>query len=144
MRGLPAVNGWAAATNSLSIFRFCSDHLLRSRWRHYPTVETAMLPGAFSSWMTTRRPPTEWPSSETRRGHVTRTAFNESDALAAAAEFLPEVVLLDVGRPGMDGYEVARRIRTMPALAAVLRMTATPAGKIAALRKRLRGTARKA
>ena len=51
-----------------------------------------------------------------RRGHETRTAFTGPDAVTAAAEFLPEVVLLDIGLPGMDGFEVARRIRTMPGL----------------------------
>ena len=52
-----------------------------------------------------------------RRGHETRTAFTGPDAVTAAAEFLPEVVLLDIGLPGMDGYEVAHRLRAMPALA---------------------------
>ena len=54
---------------------------------------------------------------QSRRGHETRTAFTGPDAVAAAAEFLPEVVLLDIGLPGMDGFEVARRLRAMPALA---------------------------
>jgi PAS domain S-box-containing protein len=52
-----------------------------------------------------------------RRGHETRTSFTGPDAVAVAAEFVPEVVLLDIGLPGMDGYEVARRLRAMPALA---------------------------
>ncbi|MCX6980812.1 MAG: response regulator [Verrucomicrobia bacterium] len=52
-----------------------------------------------------------------RRGHETRTAFTGPDAVTAAAEFLPEVVLLDIGLPGMDGFEVARRLRAMPVLA---------------------------
>jgi len=51
------------------------------------------------------------------RGHETRTAFTGPEAVAAAAEFLPNVVLLDIGLPGMDGFEVARRLRAMPALA---------------------------
>ena len=55
-----------------------------------------------------------------RRGHVTHTVFTGPDAVTAAAEFLPEVVLLDIGLPGMDGFEVARRIRAMPALAGAL------------------------
>ena len=55
-----------------------------------------------------------------RRGHETRTAFTGPDAITAAAEFLPEVVLLDIGLPGMDGFEVARNLRAMPALAGVL------------------------
>jgi two-component system CheB/CheR fusion protein len=51
-----------------------------------------------------------------RRGHETCTAFTGPDALSAAAEFKPEVVLLDIGLPGMDGFEVARQLRGMPEL----------------------------
>ncbi len=57
---------------------------------------------------------------QTRRGHITCTAFTGPEAITAAAEFLPEVILLDIGLPGMDGYEVARRIRAMPALTGAL------------------------
>ena len=53
---------------------------------------------------------------QSRRGHTTRTAATGPDALSAAAEFLPEVVLLDIGLPGMDGFEVARQLRATPAL----------------------------
>ena len=55
-----------------------------------------------------------------RRGHETRTAFTGPEAVTVAAEFLPEVVLLDIGLPGMDGFEVARKIRAIPALAEAL------------------------
>ena len=51
------------------------------------------------------------------RGHETRIAFTGPDAVAAAAEFAPQVVLLDIGLPDMDGYEVACRLRALPALA---------------------------
>jgi PAS domain S-box-containing protein len=51
------------------------------------------------------------------RGHITRTAYNGPDALAAAEDFQPEVVLLDIGLPEMDGYEIARRLRYMPSMA---------------------------
>ena len=47
-------------------------------------------------------------------GHQARTAHNGPGALAAAGAFRPEVVLLDIGLPGMDGYEVARRLRAGP------------------------------
>jgi two-component system CheB/CheR fusion protein len=50
------------------------------------------------------------------RGHDTMTAFTGPEALITAAKFLPELVLLDIGLPGMDGYEVARCLRAMPGL----------------------------
>ncbi len=53
------------------------------------------------------------------RGHDTRVALTGPDALAMAKEFIPEVVLLDIGLPGMDGFEVGRRLRTTPHLADV-------------------------
>jgi PAS domain S-box-containing protein len=44
-------------------------------------------------------------------GHEVRTAYDGPTALRVAPEFRPQVVLLDIGMPGMDGYEVARRLR---------------------------------
>ena len=49
-------------------------------------------------------------------GHRTRVVHAGPDALAVAAEFQPEVVLLDIGLPGMDGFEVARRLRQIDGL----------------------------
>lgn len=50
----------------------------------------------------------------TLSGHTVGIARDGKEALAYAVEFLPEVVLLDVGLPMMDGYEVARRLRELP------------------------------
>jgi signal transduction histidine kinase len=44
-------------------------------------------------------------------GHEVRTSHNGPAALETAAAFHPETVLLDLELPGMDGYEVARRLR---------------------------------
>jgi CheY-like chemotaxis protein len=44
-------------------------------------------------------------------GGEVRTASNGADALEAAATLHPDVVLLDLSMPGMDGYELARRMR---------------------------------
>ncbi len=44
-------------------------------------------------------------------GHQTRTVNTARAALLAVPDFKPEVVLLDIGLPEMDGYEVARRLR---------------------------------
>jgi CheY-like chemotaxis protein len=50
---------------------------------------------------------TEW-------GQETRVAHDGPSALEMAAEFKPEVVLLDIGLPKLHGYEVARRMRQQP------------------------------
>lgn len=42
---------------------------------------------------------------------VVRVAYAPQPALEAVESFQPEVVILDIGLPGMDGYEVARRLR---------------------------------
>jgi len=47
-------------------------------------------------------------------GHDVRVAHSASDALAIAADYRPKVILLDIGLPGTDGYEVARRLRQLP------------------------------
>ncbi len=47
-------------------------------------------------------------------GHEVRTAHDGSAALEVAATFRPDVVLLDIGLPGMSGYEVARQLRQLP------------------------------
>jgi CheY-like chemotaxis protein len=44
-------------------------------------------------------------------GHITRSVNAGLAGLAAAEEFQPEVILLDIGLPDISGYEVARRIR---------------------------------
>src|SRR4029453_5052590 len=44
-------------------------------------------------------------------GHDTRTAHDGESAVAEAERFLPEVVLLDIGLPKLNGYDVAQRIR---------------------------------
>jgi CheY-like chemotaxis protein len=47
-------------------------------------------------------------------GHEVETAFSGHEALERAAGYAPEVMLLDIGLPGLDGYEVAQRIRAQP------------------------------
>jgi CheY-like chemotaxis protein len=47
-------------------------------------------------------------------GADVRVAYDGPEALEAFGSFQPSVVLLDLGMPGMDGYEVARRIRAQP------------------------------
>ena len=49
-----------------------------------------------------------------RFGHDVRTAHDGPTAVQAALEYRPDVVLLDIGLPGLNGYEVAKRIRQHP------------------------------
>ena len=46
-------------------------------------------------------------------GHVVTMASNPTEALGHAAATHPEVIILDIGMPGMDGYELARAIRAL-------------------------------
>jgi PAS domain S-box-containing protein len=46
------------------------------------------------------------------QGGLVRVAYDGASGLLAAQEFKPEVVLLDIGLPDMDGYEACRRLRT--------------------------------
>jgi CheY-like chemotaxis protein len=61
-----------------------------------------------------------WDSSESLAmllklgGHETHTAHDGSAAVEAAEALRPDVVLLDIGLPDLNGYEVARRIREQP------------------------------
>jgi PAS domain S-box-containing protein len=45
------------------------------------------------------------------KGNEVQTAPDGSAALESARDFRPDIILLDIGLPGMDGYEVARRLR---------------------------------
>ncbi|MDB5953188.1 MAG: hybrid sensor histidine kinase/response regulator, partial [Massilia sp.] len=52
-------------------------------------------------------------------GHSVEMAHDGAGALALAGERTPDVMILDIGLPDMDGSELARRLRAQPALAAV-------------------------
>jgi PAS domain S-box-containing protein len=62
-------------------------------------------------------------------GHEVRTAHDGPAALEAARGFRPEVVVLDIGLPRMDGYEVARRLRAEAGLADALMVALTGYGQ---------------
>ncbi len=47
-------------------------------------------------------------------GHEVQTAFDGLQAVDAARDFHPSIMLLDIGLPKLNGYEVARRVRAQP------------------------------
>jgi two-component system CheB/CheR fusion protein len=58
-------------------------------------------------------------------GHEVRAAHSGAEALRLAPGFLPDIILLDIGLPGLDGYEVAGRLRQVPDLAGVFLLALT-------------------
>jgi PAS domain S-box-containing protein len=58
-------------------------------------------------------------------GHLVRMAYTGPTALAAALDYRPDVMLLDIGLPELDGFEVAKRIRQDPLLRDILLVAVT-------------------
>ena len=63
------------------------------------------------------------------QGQDVQVASNGPAALELAEAFRPQVVFLDIGMPGMDGYEVARRLRALPQLGDVVLIAQTGWGQ---------------
>jgi signal transduction histidine kinase len=62
-------------------------------------------------------------------GHEVRTASNGVEALQLAEDFHPQVALLDIGMPKLDGYETARQLRQRPWAKSVLLLALTGWGQ---------------
>jgi CheY-like chemotaxis protein len=58
-------------------------------------------------------------------GHQTHMEHSGATVLAAALSFMPDIVLLDIGLPGMNGYDVARQLRAEPRLEACVLVALT-------------------
>jgi PAS domain S-box-containing protein len=64
------------------------------------------------------------------RGHTAHVVHDGRLAAAAAREFAPDIVLLDIGLPGMDGYQVVRQFRAAPDLATLMIVATTGYGRV--------------
>jgi len=62
-------------------------------------------------------------------GHDARPAYESETALALAEEFEPEIALLDLGLPGMDGYTLGERLRSRPWACALVLVAVTGRGQ---------------
>ena len=71
----------------------------------------------------------------TSSGHEVRIAYDGAAAIPLAAEYRPGVVLLDIGLPGVDGYEVARQLRNSRGLESVTIVAVSGYGQPALLRR---------
>lgn len=86
-----------------------SKHGRAADWGNHPQAHNVILavdddPGSLML-------ATEYFSAE---GYHVETALSGDDALARIAQLQPDIILLDIIMPGMDGYEVCHRIRRMP------------------------------
>jgi PAS domain S-box-containing protein len=63
------------------------------------------------------------------QGHEIRVAHSGLAALDVASSFVADVAFIDLGLPGMDGYEVARRLRAIPAFQATVLVALTGYGQ---------------
>jgi two-component system CheB/CheR fusion protein len=63
------------------------------------------------------------------KGHRVEVAHDGTSGIALAALSAPDVLLVDIGLPGIDGYEVARRVRRNPRLAHVVLVALTGYGR---------------
>jgi two-component system, sensor histidine kinase len=61
--------------------------------------------------------------------HAVAEAADGRSALSLTPSFRPDVALLDLAMPGLDGYEVARRLRREPALSQVLLLAVSGHGR---------------
>ncbi len=68
-------------------------------------------------------------------GHDVRLAYDGPTALQATLDYRPHVVLLDIGLPDLDGYEVAKRIREATTLQNIVLVAMTGYGNVSDLRR---------
>ena len=62
-------------------------------------------------------------------GHEVVCIFDGRAALDTAAKFRPDAVFLDIGLPGMDGYEIAERLREIPQASRIVLVAITGYGQ---------------
>ena len=63
------------------------------------------------------------------KGHRVRVAYDATAALRICAEFQPDVALLDIGLPGMDGSQLADQLRQAPGMEGVRIVAVTGSGE---------------
>lgn len=68
-------------------------------------------------------------SSLRQRGYGVQAAYTGPDGLKVARDWRPDVVILDIGLPGLDGYEVARQLRAHPETTGVRLIALTGYGR---------------
>lgn len=63
------------------------------------------------------------------QGHQIQVSYSAEEALAVVGSFMPDVGVLDIGLPGMNGYDLAKRLRAIPGLSALRLVALTGYGQ---------------
>jgi CheY-like chemotaxis protein len=63
-------------------------------------------------------------------GHRVMTAFDGPSAISLASQISPDVVLLDIGLPGLSGLDVARKLRNLPETRSAYMVAVTGYGQV--------------
>ncbi|GAB2914055.1 hypothetical protein GCM10027093_60670 [Paraburkholderia jirisanensis] len=64
------------------------------------------------------------------QGHTPEVAYSGDEAIRCAEVFRPDVALLDIGLPGMNGYELAQKLRALPNLESIRLIAITGYGQL--------------
>jgi CheY-like chemotaxis protein len=62
-------------------------------------------------------------------GHQVHTRYSGADALKASTEHQPDVILLDIGLPGLTGFQVAEQVRGTPGMEGIALVAITGYGQ---------------
>ena len=121
----PGLGEGSTFTVRLPLVEDCEGKRDRERLPRPPAPLTRCRAAACWWLMTTSTGPRAWRRCLKICGHETRTAHSGPEALDAARPFNPDVVFLDIGLPGMNGYEVAKRFRGEPSLSGAVLVALT-------------------
>ena len=97
--------------------------------RHKQTALRSAQGGASSSWTTTGTGPSSLAMLLTVMGHDTRIAHDGLEGVELAEAFRPDLIVLDIGLPKLNGYDACRRIREQPWAKNVVIVAATGWGQ---------------
>lgn len=62
-------------------------------------------------------------------GYEVHTAYNGAQAIEATSEFKPQIILLDIGLPDLNGYDIAIQLRKIPNIPSFLLVAVTGYGQ---------------
>ena len=130
-RSRPPATASAKGASSSSACPSCPRYERAGGRERSPTRRSLPLPAGASSSLTTMKISQNMTGRllERKGGHKVKVVYDGPAALEAARAFQPEVAFLDIGLPGINGYELAQQLREEPGLEEVLLVALTGYGQ---------------